>query len=298
MLALDAERGDDGMWTRERVFEVLGATGVVGILMLVFSPPIPNATISAIVQNIGMAFLVAGIVGITVEVYVRAQTKLQMDKMLEEIGADVFKASLKHEFPDSIWDQLYTHLLLNPVMRRDVTIDYSLESLPESGGQFLKTRTCWSYTVYNLNTTREWLYPLAAALDRCLDPRFSAQTDFNKVEVDGQPLQDLEKQVCETEVTCRATLTLRPGESKKVTIYGESVYRSDQVIPFSMTDSTENLTVIVSKPPSIAVTVDPLHPREERLKELPTAPPESRRVWILVGGLLPGHGVIIRWFPY
>jgi len=223
--------------------------------------------------------------------------KLQMDKMLDEIGADVFKAALKHEFPDTIWDQLSTHLLLNPVMRRNVIIDYTLENLPESGGQFVRARTCWSYTVYNLNTTREWLYPLVAALDRCLDPNYSEQTDISKVEVGGQTPQDLDKQVKETEVTCKATVTLRPGESKEVIIHGESVYRSDQVIPFSMTDSTENPTVIVSKPPNIAVTIDPLHPREERLRELSTASPETRKVWALVGGLLPGHGIIIRWFP-
>jgi len=49
---------------------VLGATCAVGILMLIFSPRIPNDTIFAIVKNIGMGFLVAGIVGITVELYV------------------------------------------------------------------------------------------------------------------------------------------------------------------------------------------------------------------------------------
>ena len=69
------------------------------------------------------------------------------------------------------------------------------------------------------------------------------------------------------------------------------------MIPFSMTDATENLSVNISKPATIEVVVDLLHPREQRLKEIPTASPDTRKGWALAGGLLPGHGVCIRWFP-
>lgn len=283
----------------ERVILILALAGIVGIVMIVFSPDIPHARASIIVEHLGIALLVACIVGFTVELYVRRQMRLQMNRMLQDVGTDVFKAALGHEFPESIWDQVSTHLLLNPIIRENMSIEYNLENLQECNGDFVRARTCWSYTIHNLNSTRDWLYPFSVALDRCLDSRFRDQTKFNRVEVDGHHLQDehLSIDVREAEVTCKTTITLRPDESKEIGIYGESVYRSDQVIPFSMTDPTENITVTISKPPNIAVTVDPLHPREERLKELPTASPESRRCWIITGGLLPGHGVCIRWFP-
>jgi len=287
------------MLTRWHVLAVLVTAAAIGIILIWYATNIANATASTIVSHIGIGFLVAGIVGITVELYVREQMRLQMDRMLQNVGTDVFKAALGHEFPKSIWDQVSTHLLLNPVIRKNVSVDYNLENMPEHNEDFLKVRTCWSYTVCNLNTTREWIYPFAAALDRCPDPRFRDQTKFISVEVGGRPVEDesLNRNIFDAEVTCKTEITLRPGESKEVRIYGESVYRTDQVIPFSMTDPTENLTVTVSKPPNIAVTVSTLHPREQRLTELPTASPESRKSWTLLGGLLPGHGVCIRWFP-
>ena len=253
----------------DRAIMVLAGAGIIGILMIVFGPrlAIPWSTI---VTNIGMGFLVAGIVGITVELYVREQMRRQMDRMLHDVGTDVFKAALGHEFPKSIWEQVSTHLLLNPVIRENLCIDYDLKNLSGHVGEFVKVRTCWSYTVRNLNTTREWIYWLSCALDRCPASRFSDQARFTCIEVNGQRIADewLIKDANEAEVTCKTEVTLQPGQRKEVRIYGKSIYRSDQVIPFSMTDPTENLTVNVSKPKNIAVTVDPLHPREERLKEV------------------------------
>lgn len=287
------------MEKRWQVFLLLLVAGVIGIIVIVSSHWIPNDTASAVLLHIGIGLLVAGIVGLTVEWYVREQMRLQMDRMLKDIGTDVFKAALGHEFPESIWHQISTHLLMNPIIRRDLSLDYSLEEMPESGKDFLMVKTCWSYTLTNLNTEEERLYKLAAALDCCLDSSFRGYTRFTRVEIDGKAVNedDLTVEYREAEVVCRTIVTLQPSGSKHVTLYGESVYRKEQIIPFSMTDATENLTVCVSKPPNIVVVVDALHPREQRLIKQPTSSPDSHVSWILLGGLLPGHGVCIRWFP-
>lgn len=286
------------MWRLDRAIMVLAGAGIIGILMIIFGPILATPW-STIITNIGMGFLVAGIVGITVELYVREQMKRQMDRMLHDVGADVFKAALGHEFPESVWEQISTHLLLNPVIRKNVNVDYNLEDLPGESGEFVKVQTCFSYTVCNLNTVQEWNYPCVASLDRCLEPRFHDNINFSKVEIDGRVLEEkeFEKDYHDAELVCRSRIILQPGQSREIRIHGESVYRSDQVIPFSMTDATENLSVNISKPATIEVVVDPLHPREQRLKEIPTASPDTRKGWALAGGLLPGHGVCIRWFP-
>lgn len=277
---------------------ILTFVGVVGIIMIGFSPGIQDANISTVMKHLGIAFIVACIVGITVELYVRREMRLQMERMLQEVGSDVFKAVLGHIFPQSIWDQVFAHLLLNPVIRQNMKIDLNLENLPECNGDFVRVQVCCSYTVSNLSS-RDWIYQFSAALDRPQDYRFRDQANFNRVEVGGHRLQHeriiIDKR--DGEICCRTTITLGPDESKKVEIHGESVYRSDQIFPLAMVDPTENITITISKPSNIALTVDPLHAREDRLEEEPTASPELRKTWRINGGLLPGHGVSIRWFP-
>ena len=58
------------MWRVDRAIMVLAGAGIIGILMIIFGP-LPAIPWSTIITNIGMGFLVAGIVGITVELYVR-----------------------------------------------------------------------------------------------------------------------------------------------------------------------------------------------------------------------------------
>ena len=159
------------MWRVDRAIMVLASAAIIGILMIVFGPRLAVPW-STIITNIGMGFLVAGVVGITVELYVREQMRRQMDRMLHDVGTDVFKAALGHEFPESVWEQVSTHLLLNPVIRKNVNVDYNLANLSGDSGEFVRVQTCFSYTVCNLNTVQEWSYPCVASLDRCLDSRF------------------------------------------------------------------------------------------------------------------------------
>ena len=130
----------------------LGVIGIIGILMIIFSPQIPNTRWSVIVNNIGLGFLVACIVGSLVELYVREQMKLQMERMLKDVGSNVFKASLGHEFSELIWEQVNTHLLLNPFLRKDLIIDCILEKLQHNTEEFIKVQMSISYKLKNLNT--------------------------------------------------------------------------------------------------------------------------------------------------
>jgi len=280
------------------VFWIFGAAGVAGLVMIIFGFDIRDDRWSTVATHIGIAFVAAAVVGSTIELYVRRQMQLKVDKMLEDVGKDVFRFTLGHLFPESIWNQVQTYLLRNPVIRRDMRIEYSLEQLLEPNGDFLRAQMCFDYTVSNLDTTTEQVYPIVSALDRCLDSRFHDQADFTKVEIDGNPLgnESLSKEPHDTEIICKTNVTLKAGQTKRVTICAQSVYPCTQVIPFSMTDPTENLEIVISKPPNIEVHVDPLHPREQRLREVPTASPVSRRSWRIVGGVLPGQGVNIRWF--
>lgn len=283
------------------VIAALVGAGVCGLVIIVLVAILgsgePGDPVSQIVRNVGGGFLVASVVGITVELYVRRQMRLQMDRMLREVRTDVFEAVLGHEFPESIWEQVSSCLLLSPVMRKNVSLDYVLENLTESHGDFIQARVCWSYVVCNLDRSREWVYPVVAVIDRCLGS--SEQTRITRVEVDGEPVseENLDRKDNETEVSCKTSVTLPRAGSRRVTVHGESVYRTGQVVTFSMADPTENLVITISNPPSIAVRVDPLHTREERLEEQPAASPESHRSWMITGGLLPGHGVSIKWFP-
>lgn len=287
------------MWKSARtVVSVLIATGVIGILAIIFGPFVSGMW-GRFIENLGLSFIVASIVGISVELYVRGQMRIQMNRMLKDIGTDVFQAALGHEFPESIWKQVTAHLLLNPVIRRDLTIDYHLENLQDGSEQLLKTQICISYTVSNLNTVQQCTYPLACSIDRCTHVKYRDVTRFNSIKINEEEisLADCGIDKYDAEITCRHDIKLNPNEEKRISIHAESVYRNHETIPFSMTDPTENFIIKVSKPTNIAVAVDTLHPREERLHEEPTASPESNKTWRISGGLLPGNGVSIRWFP-
>jgi len=273
--------------------------GIIGILAIIFSPYIPNARWSEVVNNIGLGFLVACIVGILVELYVREQMKIQMQQMLKDIGSNVFKASLGQEFPESIWEQVTTHLLLNQFLRKDLNIDCIIEKL-QGREEFVKVQMSISYTLKNLNSIQKANYPFACSIDRCTHADFRDSTKFNSIKVGGQDISLDECRIDtadDAEITCRKWLVLNKGEETTISINSESVYRNHETTPFSLTDPTENFMINISKPSDITLAVDTLHPREERLIETPTASPTSHRCWRISGGLLPGNGVSVRWFP-
>ncbi|MEW6142678.1 MAG: hypothetical protein AB1597_05900 [Chloroflexota bacterium] len=219
--------------------------------------------------------------------------------MLKTVGQDVFKASLGHTFPKEIWDEVAAHLLRNPIIRRNLDIQYDLSDRGELSNDFLAVSTCWSYMLENLDTVRSIDYPVVAALDRCPDCKYRDRARFVAIEVDGRSLPEDVLRVDETseaEIQMRTSVKLEPGQRKVVTLKGESVYPSENIIPFSLTDSTINIEVTVAHPIRIGVVIDPLHPREERLRKVPSANPSQTETWRIEGGLLSGHGVVIRWF--
>lgn len=282
----------------DKVFIILIVAGIIGLLMMIFGGGLRNELGVKIVENVGMGLFVAFIVGIAVEMYVRRRMTIEMDRMLKDVGTDVFKAALGHEFPESIWKQVTAHLLQNQFIRKDLTIDFQLESIKDGSDEFIKAQMCIVYTLINLNNIPA-KYPLACSVDRGTHVKYRDSTKFTRIKIGEEeiPLDNCQTNVDESEITCRREIPLKPNERKTISINSEGVYSNHETIPFSLTDSTENFTIHVCKPSNINVAVDTLHPREERLREEPTAAPESHKSWRIDGGLLPGHGISVRWFP-
>lgn len=287
------------MWTVRKVIIYLSVAGLVGICLVILSARMTGELLPKFTETLGLAFIVSWIVGIIMELYLRGQMKLQMSRMMTEISTDVFKESLGHDFPECIWQQVTAHLLLNQFIRKDLTIDCNITELKGGTSDFIKMQMCISYTLINLNGIQKSQYPFACSVDRCTHPELKDKTEFKSIRIgdDNIPLEECRQDASDTEITCQKIIELGPGEERQITIRTESAYRNHETIPFSLTDPTENFTISFSKPPDISVAVDTLHPREERLIEEPTASPESQRRWRISGGLLPGNGVSIRWFP-
>ena len=126
------------MWTVRKVILYLSIAGLIGALMIYFSTRISGELWPKIVETLGLALIVSCIVGIIMELYLREQMKLQMTRMMREVSTDVFKKSLGHDFPECIWQQVTSHLLLNQFIRKDLTIDCNVTKLEGGTEDFIK----------------------------------------------------------------------------------------------------------------------------------------------------------------
>jgi hypothetical protein len=180
-------------------------------------------------------------------------------------------------------------------LRQRVCIEYQLEFLPDYP-EFVHVRACWSYTLCNRNPTASQVYRLAGGPDKPFDQDLSRRTRFTKVTVDGAAIS-----VTKTEspqlLLCSADIEVPAKGARHIVLEGETALGIRQVFPHAMLDATEDLEISVTKPDTIEVVVETLHPRESRLQEVPTASETTRRCWRVVGGILPGHGVCIKWYP-
>lgn len=281
----------------DTVTHVLLYVGILGIAGIVLGNWLVDSELwKKVIEGIGIGLIVASLVGMSVERYTKQQMWIETNRMVKEIRTNVFRASLGSQFPDSLWVQIWNHLMLRPVLRKEVALDYQLELL-EGYADFLNVQVCWSYRLCNLNPITRQEYPFVAALDKPFHQELSPLTKFTDIKVNGASvLSDCCIEETSTEVICRTIISLAANEEKQVLIRGITALRRDQVIPHSMVDPSEDLEISVLKPEGIDLALDPLHPREDRLTEIPTAS-EDRRCWRIAGGILPGHGVCLRWYP-
>ena len=271
---------------------------ITGIAMVIGATKIEaGSNLGGIIDSLGVSLLAAGLIGFPFEYYSQRNLNRMTEKSIESITQDVFKASLGSYFPDTIWEQIWRHILSVPVLRQDVRLDFQIDNHRDSG--YVKLNFAWPYTLKNLRTTSTYEYPFVAAIDKSLNRDHSGEAAFSEITVDGNNL--LNNGSCEFtessgELTCKVMIPIDAGGDVKVVIRGTTVMSCEQVFPHSMSDLTENLTVSVIKPDDMSVEIDPLHPREERVEEVVTSSAEKRREWHIEGGILPGQGVNIRWF--
>jgi hypothetical protein len=93
---------------------------------------------------------------------------------------------------------------------------------------------------------------------------------------------------------CKTEIDIGPEEEKEIVIRGQTCISKDAVFPHSMVDPSEDFQIDITMPPEIGVLVYPLHPRDERLRAIPTASDKDHKCWRIDGGILPGHGIVMK----
>lgn len=223
----DLPDGDQrpGFWERYWTL-ILGVTlSILGIALLLHFDPklLLLKVLYAGVTEIGFAFIIAWVVGLTVELGARKEYNEYIQSKERLLSRNVFSYLYNNRLPRVAFDQIETHVFKQPVIKTSQRIDYSFPSDTDNDGWIL-VKCIYDYEVENISDTTQQ-YPLKFHIS---DPTakdepsgLSAKTVYFRIgekEYSDKQISEMNGREPDKDGQIRysTTLVLEPGEKQSV----------------------------------------------------------------------------------
>lgn len=282
------------------VSEVLGGFSLITIAsQLPFLTPSVPHWLSGILSNLGIGLVAAGIVTGTIETISRK--RLQSD--IAEIKEAHFESILKGFMPTSIFEEIKTHIIGEPFLRRKFRWTFEF-SWKDEKKEWLNKDLVAYYEVENISRTLE-NYELLVMEERTREDLFPDIKYIRKIEVyrNGQEEPDeysydnLKEKIENIEQYIKVSIpvSLKPNERVKIRVSLENILPSRDIHYCGSARMAENFEIIAIHPVDLDLQATAMHPSRNKFK----THAKTRRLkhWQIEAGVLPYQGVEISWNP-
>ena len=258
---------------------------------------------SHIVNEIGIAILVAIILAVTIEYVSRKRDERRFREEKAEIKKDVFEHVLGYRLPEGTFPVLDDQILNASFFRKDFAIRYELFALEDP--RFIKIHGQISYKVLNL-TPNPKDYPFRTGIEKAPVAELDDMVKFTVVRVrdKGGDLLDLDSEEklkkaqdesIPNHLHIKRTITIKENDQVSVTIRYHSVRALQGGSAFLLTPNVAlGFQLFVQAWDGIEVSAtaylaETLKKGDQHLKQ------QNSYHWILQRPMLPYQGVYLSW---
>lgn len=257
--------------------------------------------ISKILPALGISFIIASILALTIDLFTRKAFFDECRVMMHDITKSVYAAILRKSLPEPIFREVEDNIFKYPFLREDYQISISLEEIKD---QKIQQGTVeYNYWVLNL-TDRQQAYPLKGIVstDIKLSKKQLEERVFDLIKVtdeeDNIILEEkgpgIKQEKKHNELSFERKLKLPAGAKRKIELKYKNYYRYDDLFVALTPEPTIGFTVRVYHSEDFNIEGWALHSggkgrftQERKLNKLF----ECR----LHGGVLPYHGILLVW---
>lgn len=254
------------------------------------------AVILTVLSHIGTGLIASSILVFTLE---RANTKRHI-RDVEELKIAHSESILKELMPVTILNEIKTHIIQQPFIRRNCQGTLLLSWIDESK-EYLLLSDNFLYEIENTSKTNE-TYLLNFFEEKLYADKFPDYPVIRNIKLEGnnpeyfnyednklKKLQITTKQYIEVQITRR----LKPGEKMKVSYSIESIKFNRDFHYYVMSKPSIDLRLAVIHPDDIEVHKIPLHPSSNAF--INETENSGLKIWRIDAGILPFQGIEISW---
>jgi hypothetical protein len=256
----------------------------------------------AFAKEVGFAFMVSGIVGMSIEWYNikrhkenQEKTERRYDDLSKKLQLDVFDAIYERRLSPSILDAIKRYILASPFICVRFSINIVLAAIAND-------RVLMSAKVVrevkNVSGKTEPLEIFHAFIRKCLENKSPYRTDFNMMKCNdeiffGESLISKSGKTEDGRDCVSYTISTEPESITRMELEFESEMNMKDHFPISIKMATDKLTISVRHDPSLIIDLTEFH-KTLLIKE-PRISSSLDSMYRIRGGLLPGNGVLLAW---
>jgi len=288
---------------------IVVAAGAMLIWLQLINDPEHKSVLFLMVGHLGMAFVIAGVLGLTIEQFTKVRHDVHRDDLVEALNQNrletiddlqrhVLRAVYRRALPDELIDSVEAEVFQTNFLRKRWDVTYELRRVADASN-CVSLRTVLAYEIQNVSKIAKPL-TIPTTIDMSSSHFASEHCGLKAVEVDGRALEQAEIQALiksgPASATCVLELTkmLEPGETIQVRL---------DYVQLNPEEATEFLS---TRYPASAITVTAITPQadfELSLVSLHQAEPVTEHSgptlwkWTLGPALFPGQGTALIWRP-
>ena len=317
-MAQDEGKKGFGRFLVEHAGKVLIGVFLLGLLLVysqVANDPEHKSVFFIMVGHLGMALLIAALLGLTIEQFTKLRHEQHRDALVQALNKNreetiddlqkhVLRAVYRRTLPSELIDSAEAAIFQASFLRRNWKVHFELNRLPDEartriGERVVRLRTTFSYDVENVSkTTRELIVPVVIDMaSSYYDPNLCG---LRVVEIQGKVLQPLELDELKDSDAGSSSCALKirkdmlPGNVISLRLVYEQLQPEESVEFLCTVLPATTMTVTAITPDSnFDLKLVSLHQAEPKLVH----ESEAMCEWTLGPALFPGHGVALIWRP-
>lgn len=302
-------------WLTRHATAVLGAVVALGLLLIFVQlkgDPSHKSVVFLMIGHLGMAFVIAGILGLTIEQFTRVRHDIHRDDLvdalntnrletIEDLQRHVLKAVYQRTLPDALIDAAEEAIFKSSFLRRDWQVTYELKKIPAELGlpNSMSLRTTLIYKLQNVTKTQKKLV-IPTVIDMSSSHFLADRCGIKGVQVDDHEysLKEINELVQTTNGNSTCTFeiekSLGPGEIISVRFEYEQLnpQEASEFLSTRYPGTEVEITAIVPNG-DFELGLVSLH-QEEPVEVMKSA---HHRRWRLGPALFPGQGWALIWKP-
>ena len=157
---------------------------VVALSIETFAHPEPGVwqLLVHLARDLGIAFLIAALICISVEISHRKELTQMLDSKIEMLAGNVFKGVFNNNLPTELIDEAIAIAFTPKLIREDMVVRYTLQSKQSDGVPYVEVVADISFAMKNVTNHPEE-FKLGVTLPNPILPQLKSQTKLNSFQI-------------------------------------------------------------------------------------------------------------------